>query len=167
MVSRLGRMVSMGLLALVLALGSARAQLSSSIFARLSAADYGTGQITLHGPNGLQEAILQAAQQHRKKPSIPGYRIRLYRGLGRNARSDSERIQAQVKALPLELRVYMAYDAPYYTVAVGDCRTRLEALHLQQLLLPQFPQAFAIADQVAMPPLCNDRRPMAPQAAGE
>lgn len=166
MVATRSRIVLVVLLALLVG-GSAKGQLSSSIYTRLSASDYGTGQITLHEPEGLNAAIIQAVRQNREHPSMRGYRIRLYRGLGRNARSDSERIKAQVKALPLKLEVYMAYDAPYYTVAVGDCRTRLDALHLQQLLLTQFPQAFVIADQIAMPPLCSDRLPMATRTVGE
>ena len=61
-------------------------------------------------------------------------------------------------------RVYRTYDSPYYKVAVGDCRTRFDALYLRNRLLPKFPEAFVIADVINFPPTLLDSTQSAPSA---
>ena len=82
---------------------------------------------------------------------MDGFRVRIYRDLGKNARAVSESIMANVLERYPGLRAYRTFDSPYYKVSVGDCRTRFEAYVLRQRLLALYPRSFVVTERINFP----------------
>jgi len=82
-----------------------------------------------------------------------GYRVRIYRDVGKAAREASRRIQEQVLSEMPGTPVYRTFEAPNYRVTVGDFRTRFEALYFRKRLLPRYPQAFVVTATINFPSL--------------
>lgn len=114
--------------------------------------------VELNQPGLLADALRQDLVRSRAKREFRGFRVRVYRGLGRNARAQSVEVADRLKAQHPGLDVYRSYQAPYYLTTVGNCRTRIDALFLQHQLLGSFPQAFVIEEDIDFPPLCAPRQ---------
>lgn len=124
-----------------------------NIFLELESQSGGTGKIRIEQPLALRTIVTQPVPVRERV--IPGYRVRIYRGLGRDAHAKSITIAKKFEADNPNIPAHRSYDAPYYRVAVGDCRTRIEALFLQHQLRAQYPQSFVIAEPIDFPPLCQ------------
>lgn len=125
---------------------------ANDIFLRLSHNAPGLGTVTVRQPVRLAEAMSQLKTENAKSPGIDGFRVRIYRGLGQSARTQSEAVVAAVMEKWPGLRAYRSFESPYYKVTVGDCRTRVEALALRTRILSAYPQAFVISERVNFPP---------------
>lgn len=112
------------------------------------------GAVEISQPELLPAAMRQDLLVNRGGLQLSGYRVRVYRGLGRDARARSIAIADKLKAQHPGMAIYRAYQAPYYLTSVGNCRTRIEALSLQHRLLASYPQAFVIEENIDYPPLC-------------
>ncbi len=104
-------------------------------------------------PASLRVAVDELHARNHHKPGMKGYRVRIYRSIGRDARRGSQAAMDTVLHHFKGLPTYRSYTSPYYKVAVGDCRTRYEALALQKRLLHIFPQAFVVSGPINLPPL--------------
>lgn len=141
--------------AMVLLLGAARwangQTERGNIFSRLGRSPDSKGWVTVYQPWKLRRAAMQYQEKNERNPGTEGYRIRIYRGIGKKARSESEEVvNAVLKKWP-GLPVYRNYNSPYFLVAAGDCRNRYEALAIREMLLKEYPQAFVIASHVNFP----------------
>lgn len=114
----------------------------------------GGGAVMISQPDLLAAAMRQDLIVNRAAPKLKGYRVRVYRGLGRNARERSVEIAKKMGEQYPSMKVYRSYQAPYYLTSVGNCRTRIDALSLQHRLLSEYPQAFVIEDDIELPELC-------------
>lgn len=79
-----------------------------------------------------------------KSSGIPGYRIRIYSGSGIGAKEEQQKIRARFLSLYRGLDAYNQYDEPFFKVYVGDCRTRSEALKLNDMIKKDFPDPFIV-----------------------
>ena len=61
---------------------------------------------------------------------------------------------AFIKLYP-EIAVYLEYDAPYYRVRVGNCRTKLEAIKIKDLISKKFPGAYPVPEIINFSQLEN------------
>jgi len=80
--------------------------------------------------------------------STPGFRIQIF--------SANQRIPAnEARSLFLghypDISSYLIYQQPNFKVRVGDCRTRLEALKIRELIRKDFPNAFLVRDEIKLP----------------
>jgi hypothetical protein len=75
---------------------------------------------------------------------IPGYRIRIYSGSGIGAKEEQQKIRARFLSLYRGQDAYNQYDEPFFKVYVGDCRTRSEALKLNDMIKKDFPDPFIV-----------------------
>lgn len=87
-------------------------------------------------------------QRHAVQPTIKGYRIQLFTGAERLGALDTK--SEVQKNLP-GAEVYIIYQQPYFKVRVGDFRTQAEAQHMYHQLLPIFPKAFLVPDDINLP----------------
>lgn len=95
------------------------------------------------------DALLDTLYQHRTAhPSMKGYRIQLFTGAERLGALDTK--SELQKNFP-EAEVYILYQQPYFKVRVGDFRTQAEAQQLYHKLLPVFPKAFLVPDDINLP----------------
>ena len=79
---------------------------------------------------------------------IPGYRIRIYSESGLGAKDEQQRIRARFLSLFPGLDAYNRYDEPYFKIYVGDCRTRSEAVKLDDMIKKEFPNTFIVPDYI-------------------
>jgi len=87
-------------------------------------------------------------QRHNAQPTIKGYRIQLFTGAERLGALDTK--SDVQKNLP-GADVYIIYQQPYFKVRVGDFRTQAEAQQMYHQLLPIFPKAFLVPDDINLP----------------
>jgi sporulation related protein len=83
-----------------------------------------------------------------KSSGIPGYRIRIYSESGLGAKEEQQRVRASFLSLYPGLDAYNRYDEPFFKIYVGDCRTRSEALKLQDIINKDFPNSIIREDYI-------------------
>ena len=123
------------------------------IFRRLRAESSALGRVQIVQPAQLEGAMARYVSESAKHPTMRGYRVRIYRDVGKAAREASRRIQEQVLSEMPGTPVYRTFEAPNYRVTVGDFRTRFEALYFRKRLLPRYPQAFVVTATINFPSL--------------
>ena len=80
-----------------------------------------------------------------------GYRIRVYFDNGQNARARSEAIARSISNAYPGIGVYRTFESPNYKVAVGDFRTKDEALKVFHSLKSTYPTALLLKDTINYP----------------
>ncbi|MEN8227048.1 MAG: SPOR domain-containing protein [Bacteroidota bacterium] len=86
--------------------------------------------------------------RNRKDSGIPGYRIRIYSESGLGAKEEQQRIRAKFISYYPGIDAYHRYDEPYFKVYVGDCRTKSEALKLDDMIKKRFPNSIIVSDYI-------------------
>ena len=79
---------------------------------------------------------------------VPGYRIRIYSESGVDAKKEQQKVRARFLSLYPGLDAYNRYDEPFFKVYVGDCRTRSEALKLNDMIKKDFPNPIIVEDYI-------------------
>ncbi len=81
---------------------------------------------------------------------IPGYRIRIFSESGLGAKQAQQQVRARFLSLYPGLDAYNEYDEPFFKVYVGDCRTKSEALKLQDMIRRDFPNSIIREDYIQL-----------------
>lgn len=100
------------------------------------------------------EAVMAAlSRQIAENPSrtISGYRVRIYFDNSQNARTVSEKIEAQFARSHPEIPVYRSFQSPYFKVTVGDFRNKSEAMEVLERLKAEYPSAFILKENIGYP----------------
>ena len=79
---------------------------------------------------------------------IPGYRIRIYSKSGIGAKQEQQQVRARFLSLYPGIDAYNRYDEPYFKIYVGDCRTRSDALRLDDRISKNFPNTIIREDYI-------------------
>ena len=82
---------------------------------------------------------------------ITGYRIQIFFDSGNNSKTRGQSAYETFSARYPEVPAYLTFKAPNYKVRVGDFRTRLDAVRFLQQILPDYPGAYVISDQIRLP----------------
>ena len=82
---------------------------------------------------------------------IPGYRIQVFFDSGNNSKTKGQAFYESFSARYPGVAAYLTFKAPNYKVRVGDFRTRLDAVRFLREILPDYPGAYVIADQIKLP----------------
>lgn len=85
--------------------------------------------------------------QNIKYPTIPGYRIQIYKGSGNNALNKALDVQKSFEHR-YNVKAYVTYNEPYYRVRIGDFRTRLDAIRFLNRIKHRYPLAWEIKDLI-------------------
>lgn len=100
------------------------------------------------------KSIETAFVEANKKRHSYGYSVQLYFDSGLDAQKKAENVAEKFKKEFKGIEeAYVFYDAPYFKVRAGDCRTRLDATRLKKLVEPQFPGCFIIECKISYPKL--------------
>lgn len=86
-----------------------------------------------------------------KLNGMPGYRIQIFFDSGNNSKTRGQAVYEAFSARYPEIRAYLTFIAPNYKVRVGDFRTRLDAVRFLQEILPDYPGAYVVTDQIHLP----------------
>ena len=103
--------------------------------------------VTVHGD--ASEALARAGRSH-SRLRFRGYRVCIFFDNGQNARKGAEAARALFAETFPDTRVYMTYNAPYFTVTAGDCVTAEEAIILMGRVRGVFPKAFLKNEELSV-----------------
>lgn len=85
---------------------------------------------------------------------MKGFRIQIYASNNRNAREESNKINAEFISKFPDILSYQLFAEPgYYKIRVGDFRTKTEATRLFQIINKEFRDAYMVPDIINFPDL--------------
>jgi hypothetical protein len=103
------------------------------------------------------DSLLQMHKKlNEKNPHIEGWRINIFFESGNNSKKMAVDAKAKFVQSYADVPCYVVFQEPYYKVRVGDYRTRMEAEKLLKELVPEYPNAFVVEDEINFPVI--DRR---------
>lgn len=106
--------------------------------------------VVIHQSEAVRMAFSLYLENNLQKKK-PGYRIRIFFDNKQSARTQSENIEKNfIEHFPL-VPVYRVYTNPYFKVAVGDFRTRSDAVRMLNQIKDLYPNAFIIRDVINYP----------------
>ena len=108
----------------------------------------GPGVEVIQSP-AVREALESYVRSNGEKP-LMGYRIRVFYDNGPQARTRSENIEATLRQ-QFRAAVYRSFESPNYKVAIGDFRTKDEALRIYNALKGTYPTAYIIKEPINYP----------------
>lgn len=93
-------------------------------------------------------ADIVARSEHSRRKSINGYRIVIFMSNAQSARTEALAARESFETMYPDERSYIAYENPYFKVAVGNCTSQEEAIILMERIRPTFPKAFLMRENI-------------------
>ena len=97
------------------------------------------------------DAALPIYLKNNSEKKLNGYRIRIFFDNKQTARAQSEEIEKNFAEQFPQCPVYRTYTNPYFKVAVGDFRTKSDAVKVLETVKREYPKAFIIKDIINYP----------------
>jgi hypothetical protein len=97
------------------------------------------------------EALRLTIMENPDNKAIPGYRIQIFFDSGLNSSDRANQARDEFLLKFPEIQAYVNWKAPNYRVRIGDFKTRLEAEKTLQLIIPDYPNAWVIKDEINFP----------------
>jgi hypothetical protein len=91
------------------------------------------------------------ARNHYK--TLPGFRVRIFFDNSQSARQRALEAEANFKTQYPNMPTYYTYQNLYFKVAVGDFRTKSDAMRFLHAIIEKYPGAFIIKDFINYPAL--------------
>lgn len=117
----------------------------SSIYAQDSTGVEGNKNIIVKQDASISKLLYQYKEYNHKCEFTGGYRIQITYTDVRDEVYKSK--GAMYRDFP-ELASYVEYEQPYYKLRLGDFKTRLEATHFLQQVIPLYSGAFIVRDKI-------------------
>jgi len=96
----------------------------------------------------INQLIEKRTANNLRDQTTDGYRVQLFSGTNRGE-AQIEKSKAEI--LFEDQTVHLIYNQPYFKVRVGDYRTKLEAIRMQELLKEHFENMFIVKDNISLP----------------
>ena len=103
----------------------------------------------------INDLLRQQADQGKRSGTINGYRLQIYFGSGANSHNQAVKMKTDFLSSYPDVKTYLLFKSPDFILRVGNFRTKSEALKMQKSLLYKFPNAFIVADEIAIPEFIN------------
>jgi hypothetical protein len=81
------------------------------------------------------------------KTTVRGYRVKIHFG---TEKSQAHEIKEKFNNKYSNITSYVRYDQPYFSVRVGNFRTKLEAYKFFKQIQSEYPQAFLVQDEIEL-----------------
>lgn len=88
-----------------------------------------------------------------KKKQAYGYSVQIFFGSGADAQKKAENVVKNFRQNFEDWDATIVFEAPYFKVYAGNCRSRLEATKLKKLVELQFPGCFIVECKINFPKL--------------
>lgn len=98
----------------------------------------------------INQLIEKRIEWNARDQTTDGYRVQLFSG---TSRSEAMTEKSKAESLFEETTIHIIYNQPYFKVRVGDFRTKLEAMRMQELLKEHFENMFIVKDNISLPPI--------------
>lgn len=99
--------------------------------------------ITSINENGINKLVSKYEKILKNTGGINGWRLQL-----KFQAKEVEIIKIKLKFIKLfpEIPVYLEYEEPYYRIRVGNCRTKLDALKIKNIIQKYFPDTYPVPE---------------------
>jgi hypothetical protein len=109
-----------------------------------------SGKVELVQENKISD-LLSKHIEINSRATIKGYRIKVHFGSDKTKASEIK--SKFISKFPNVPAYGPIYDQPNFSIRVGDFRTKLEAYKFLKEVLPEFPSAFLVQDEIEFPKL--------------
>ena len=101
------------------------------------------GEITSINETGIYALIKKYENILKARNGIEGWRVQL---AFKEKKEDAEKIKINfIKHYP-KIPAYLRYEAPYYKIRVGNCKTKLDAIKIKNKINRQFTSAYPVPE---------------------
>ena len=97
--------------------------------------------ITIKYETGIDSLIYKNQNIQKNKDGILGWRVQL---TFKSTKEEIKKTRAQFIKLYPEIPSYLTYDPPYYRICVGNYRTKLEAMKLNNYIRKNYIGAYPV-----------------------
>lgn len=104
----------------------------------------------IHQSDAMKAALSSRISKNKDR-TISGYRVRIYFDNKQDSRTVSENVAAEFASRHPGIKAYRTFANPFFKVAVGDFRTKSEAMALLQQIKAEYPSAFVVKDNISYP----------------
>ena len=101
------------------------------------------GDITSINEEGIDALVSKYENILKAKNGVEGWRVQL---MFKAKQDEIKQLKIDFIRLYPEIHAYLEYDAPYYRVRVGNCRTKLEAIKIKHQISKNFPGAYPVPE---------------------
>ena len=108
------------------------------------------GSVTINQSASVEAVFPEYLKRNAEKKKN-GYRIRIFFDNKQSARTQSEEIEKLFMEQFPQYPVYRTYTNPYFKVAVGDFRSKSDAVRVLEQIKREYPKAFIIKDVINYP----------------
>jgi hypothetical protein len=91
--------------------------------------------------------LLDKSIELNSKTTVRGYRVKIHFGA---EKSQAYEIKEKFNAKFVDIPSYVRYDQPYFSVRVGNFRTKLEAYKFLKQIQGDYAQAFLVQDEIEL-----------------
>lgn len=110
-----------------------------------------SGEIKVIQDPRIDSLLQMHIKLNEKNPHIEGWRINIFFESGNNSKKMAVDAKAKFVQSYADVPCYVVFQEPYYKVRVGDYRTKMEAEKLLKELVPEYPNAFVVEDEINFP----------------
>lgn len=114
------------------------------------------GKVTITEDEKLTQLVNRHVSLSAQLPGMPGYRVQVFFNSDRNASFQAQSIKKALMTAYPEHDVYVAYQNPFFSVRVGDFRSRKEAKRFQILIKEAYPNSWVVEDYIDYPSCRED-----------
>jgi len=111
-----------------------------------------SGSITSINEKGINALVRKYENILKAKKGVAGWRVQL---MFKTKKEDLKQLKIAFIKLYPEVPAYLEYEAPYYRIRVGNCRTKLEAIKIKALISKNFPGAYPVPEIINFSQLEN------------
>ena len=110
------------------------------------------GRITSINERGINVLVKKYENILKAKNGVEGWRVQL---MFKAKKEEITQLKIAFIKLYPEIPAYLEYNTPYYKVRVGNCRTKLEAIKIKDLISKNFPGAYPVPEIINFSQLEN------------
>jgi len=111
-----------------------------------------SGDITSINEEGIDALVSKYENILKNKNGVEGWRVQL---MFKAKHKEIKQLKIDFIKLYPEIPAYLEYNAPYYRVRVGNCRTKLEAIKIKHQISKNFPGAYPVPEIINFSQLKN------------
>jgi len=109
------------------------------------------GKVTVIQDPAIEQLVQKHIAYNASASGIPGFRIQIFFDSGTNSKVKAASVYDEFRMLYPDTQAYLTFVSPNYKVRAGDFRSRLDAYRFLQLIQPDYPNAYVVADQILLP----------------
>jgi hypothetical protein len=125
------------------------AQTSSNILVKLQTENKNGGIVKIVQSENIKKVLLLHLEAQRNGDQKNGYRICIFRDSGQEALRKAENVRSVFMSMYRNVQPYKSFNTPFYSVDVGDFKTKSEAMKFLKTLERTFPNAYIVSDVIS------------------